>query len=689
MGKSSLDASLTESLDNLATEVLITTGITCEQLRAANTDQLLSLQHQLLLGDTWGLIEVAPNLVSRSSAIGSRRTCRLALAIPDGMSPECELANKIWSELLRVAIALRLWAGVKVRRQSYSSILTIIRNLSQVTRHLALIERDGFWSRISREQFCSLLNGGIRGAYNCNLVTRLHKQGVLADAPTSRARPKGSEPARDRTGEQEHVSPASSINQWQPFPDDFTAEAGRCSVHMTLSAGPTLLDALESMVEVQAREHPVVHSRADEGLSDRRLNAIRTEVYDSFIADWQWLGPDGNPLLELPINATFSAVGVGEFSWPPRTAHQAKSILGTLQASHLWLIALALGGRHGEVLSLREGCLRRESTDTPTGAMHTWKLDGVAGRQHEAPLPAMAVTAIKQQERLARFMKKAYGVSGDHLWVITSRTFGEPLNDLGQSFKSLVKAFGLAPLLDGGSAHLHRIRKTLVRIVALALVHAPKILMDVLGHRDEQMTVMRYILSDPGLLDEIQETVRELVVLKGVEAVQKRAQLQGKAAPLLRERVAEYAKRVGSKAMEPQNLMEFVGAMTEGGTGWAVIAPGVICTGFTRGGVCNKGQGGANPHYCSPACDNQLVMSDYDEDGVKVSSAVLNAMETVDYMLDKLLEANGNGEEMLIAQFSGQVKSMLGRWREVDHHFSSHPARAKLGKLLSDVVLLP
>jgi hypothetical protein len=38
--------------------------------------------------------------------------------------------------------------------------------------------------------------------------------------------------------------------------------------------------------------------------------------------------------------------------------------------------------------------------------------------------------------------------------------------------------------------------------------------MDVFGHRDEQMTIMRYILSDPGILSEVQQVVREMLILK-------------------------------------------------------------------------------------------------------------------------------------------------------------------------------
>jgi hypothetical protein len=100
---------------------------------------------------------------------------------------------------------------------------------------------------------------------------------------------------------------------------------------------------------------------------------------------------------------------------------------------------------------------------------------------------------------------------------------------LAHVFNSFVEILGLERWLTDGGMNPHRFRKTLARIVALALVHAPKILMDVFGHRDEQMTIMRYILSDPGILSEVQQVVREMLILKGVEAINKADEVQGPA----------------------------------------------------------------------------------------------------------------------------------------------------------------
>lgn len=674
MGNTRLPVEVQQHIEHTATQVLLDTGITPSQLREASADQLLALQTQLLMGNVWGRWEVAAELLPGRAVIESRRTYRLSSAVPEGLDLESESARQVWCELIRVGVAMRLWPGAKGVRTKYSTIRVTLETLGRNTRHIAAIDQPGFWSRATREQVMERIGHKV-GVNTCNLLSRLKGMGVLADAPKGRPRPKKTDGPRDRTDEPEHTAAVQTARQFQPFSDAFTASAGWHAIQMIHLVGPTLLDALEAAASVALR--------TTRSLSYTKQ--VKAETLDPIIANWRWAAPDGTPLIELPMELHASVRCSGRFSWPPRTHAQAWGLLTVLQASHLWPVALASAGRHGELLSLEEDCLRRENSVAPTGAFHTWKLDGVAGREAEAPLPVLVVTALKQQKRLARLVKQGSGIPGTHLWVQTTTAPGQRLGDFCPALRAFTRAFALTPLLEGSSAHMHRFRKTLVRIVALTLVHAPKILMDILGHRDEQMTVLRYILSDPGILKEIEEVTRELIILKGVEAVTNADQLQGKAAPVLRERVASYAKRVGAKAMDPQNLMEFVRTMTEGGTGWAIIAPGIVCTGFKNGGLCNKGQGKPNPHYCNPACDNQLVMPTYDEDGVAVTSAVVKAIETMDYMLDKLREADEGGEDMLIAQFAGQVKSILGRWREVDQHCADHPM---LSKHFPNVVLL-
>lgn len=667
-----------DHFDAHTVEVLVTTGIRPEGLCEASRSQLLSLQAQLLMGNQWGAWEVEPSLIGPAGVLPSRRTYRLESMLPVGMDPCSESAERVWCETLRVAIALRLWPGEKGRRYKYPTIHLVIRRLAIVTRHIASIDSSGFWSRITRDEAVRLFGAGVVRQTGC--LTHLCRLGAIPDCLRPRKRPKGVEPARDRTGEPEIYSPTESYESYQPFSDAFVAEAGWNAIHMIQLVGPALLDALDEAARAwEAR----VSNDVD---PDRSYSAEqRAKTLDPIVENWRWLSSDGDDLRSIPMQATFRATGVGNYDWPPRTHHQAWSMLPVLQGAHLWCIALVTAGRHLEIQSLKEGGVQREDTHTPTAVLTTWKLDGPAGRPHEAPLPNLAVLALRQQERLARLVKNDSGVGGDHLWVSTLQYRGQPLLCFRRTLDSFIAAFSLESLLEGRTAHMHRFRKTLVRIVALSLVHAPKILMDILCHRDEQMTVLRYILSDLGTLSDVQETVRELVILKGVEAIEKRDQLQGTAAAAIQSRVASYAKRLGHEAMEPKNLTEFASAMTEGGTNWAVIAPGIICTGFTRGGMCNKSQGGvANPHYCNPACENQLVMPAYEGDG-KLAPTVILSLENMDYLLRKLADADTNGEEMLIAQFAGQVRALLGRWREVDKHVVGHPM---LVKYLPDVIPL-
>jgi integrase len=687
MPRSLLPVEVAEHLDSTAIKVLTDFEVTHAKLAVASKEQLLDLQCRLLMGNTWGKWQVDPKHVSGRRVRDSECTYEVRSAIPAELDPSSEIASAVWCELLRVAIAGRLWPGPKGRRTAFSTTHTNIRMLGLLTRRIALRDGEGFWSRATREEVGEWL--GTTGPHYADLLGRLFDRGAIKDAPAGRTKPLGNAGPRDRTGEPEHHSHIDEQAQWQPFPDAFSAAAGRCAIKMIELVGQTLLDALEAAADVK---YPTVvldkrTSRVGKKLKYRTAAANRAAARNPVIANWDWRTANDAPLRTLPFEAEFHGKGrSGGISWPPRTYAQAMCVLSVLQTSHVWIASLSVGGRHGEIAALREGCVRREASVTPTARIHTWKLDGIPGRKHEAPLPNIVVTALRQQERLARLVKRLGGVDGDHLWTKFADGIGEPASDFRSSLHTFVATFKLQPLLDGTSPHMHRFRKTLVRMVALALVHAPKILMDILGHRDEQMTVMRYILSDPGLLHEIQETVQELVVLKGVEAIHRRDELQGKAADVLRDRVAVYAKRLGTKALEPQNVLEFARAMTEGGTGWAVIAPGILCTGFKTGGLCNKGQSDANPEYCHPGCHNQLVMPDFLEDGHKVASAVTHAMQTLDYMLSKLQEAENTGEELLVAQFAGQVKALLGRWHEVDLHYASHPV---VRRHLPNVVLLP
>jgi hypothetical protein len=247
--------------------------------------------------------------------------------------------------------------------------------------------------------------------------------------------------------------------------------------------------------------------------------------------------------------------------------------------------------------------------------------------------------------------------------------------NLSISLNAYTRALGLEKLLgtDNPTPHPHRFRKTMARVIALSLVHAPKILMDCFGHLDEEMTIRSYILSDPMVANEIRQMQRDLVILLGVETIKNAAELEGRAAKPLREQFDAYMKRLGAKATEPQSLYEFSQVLTDNGTSWGVVAPGIICTSFVKGGLCNQFQGQADPALCHPRCDSQLVACEYVMPDGDVASAKAQACRVIEFNLQQLQMAVDSDECLLIAAYAGQIVAWLYRWKDVYEKFQHHP----------------
>lgn len=664
--------------DRETVSVLAQTGLTPAALREADNQLLLTLQTQLLMGNKWGAWEVAANLIADHAVTNSKRMFRLELAIPSGMDPVSAEAQAVWAELMRFAIARRCFA-LKYGRASRPKLSTIgkeIQDLAKATRLVAGRSGDGFWARCTNDELLRCV-GEKRGKSLTNLLRKLRDRGAIADAPRGRSKPKGAAPSRDRTDEPEHTQKPEVGAQYLPLPDRFTAAGGQRALYLTEQLGPCLLDALEECAAVPLRRINTDPRSPNYGqpLAQRQSKKVRARILDSIIAEWPWQSVSHGVGRFPDFDLFFSQSGSGEFAWPPRTFVQALSALNVLQGAHLFLIALADGGRNGELLSVQEGALGRVEGDAPTLTTRTRKVEANGSRSHEVPLPSAVQAAVTQQERLARIVKSFFGVNGHHVWVQTAQSRGTPLKDFRGTLYAFARALRLEGLLGDSNLHMHRFRKTLARIVALALIHAPKILREIFGHKDEQMTIMRYILSTPGLMEEIREVTQELLVLKGVWLVENLDKIQGKGAVRFRQRWEQHAQLIGRRALEPQSIRDFVEVCFENGQALAIIGPGILCTSFTKGGRCNKHGGGtANPQHCSPECEHQVACPTYESaDTFEEEDAILKALNTADYLLTSLAEAEEQGEDMLVATFGGQIRDMLGRWREVDQHVATHP----------------
>lgn len=299
--------------------------------------------------------------------------------------------------------------------------------------------------------------------------------------------------------------------------------------------------------------------------------------------------------------------------------------------------------------------------------------DEFGGRKRDWPAPPIVVQAIRQQIRLARIFKMRANQEkpeslGDHIWVQTRNNavqLGGPMSDFNGSLDVLVKRFGLQHLLgeENPSLHVHRFRKTLARIVALSLTNAQMILMDCFGHDDPEMTLHRYILSDPTILADVQNVQRELVVLMAKDALENAETLGGAMGIRVRSARSEFLRVHRKSELDPKDILELAEMLTLGGRDWVIVMPGVICTlpvGFT--GPCAARQGGRNPANCQSGCNHQLLL-DYHK---------TECDEMVSYILEQLQVASDQ-ESVTVPMWESQLRNWLYRWRQVYEKWASHP----------------
>lgn len=648
--------------------LLSLSSVTPEAIRRASKTELSSLQRIALLGETWGVLELPEDHQPgvRISPLD------LSTNLPKGVKEGSAAATFFVTEMMRAAIAMALLPGSYGKPKKLTTIRVSMANLGRLFLRKPFTMKGGrMWSNI-------VIDGSISKSYRSSAasLTHYHRVGCLPDAPATSPVIQGNDGPRDRSGEREHSSHPISHEQIQPYSDEFVSEAGWAAATMIRVVGPTMLDAVEAALKIKPRTMTVRGPR-------RRLKKAGMAAFarDPIIRSWRWMHPDGTILETVPITFHIHK-GLSKVAacWPPRTFDHAMRMVQILQGAHTFPIGLATGVRHGGLASLQVGSLSKLKGGADTMKFRTWKLDGPGGRWTDAPVPTLACESILQQERLARIFKAHHGLKNTHLWV--SHLYPGTPPSIPHLMRTFIDGLGLRRFVSNGGVNPHRFRKTLARLAALALVHAPKILMDAFGHRDEQMTVLRYILSDPSILAEVQEIVREMIILKGVEAVQNADVIQGSGSSQLRAKVEQFAKRLGESALEPKNISEFAQALTEDGTSWAFVTPDIVCTSFTKGGLCNKGRGKPDPHYCDPACDNQIIFPDGAEG---VGRAVVNAIETVEYALGLLESASKDMDDMLVAHYRGQIRSLLNRWSQVDRHFA---ASRKLKRLVPGVVLI-
>jgi integrase len=467
---------------------------------------------------------------------------------------------------------------------------------------------------------------------------KLFRHGKDGESTTALERSRRGEEVRRR----EVTAPSRN---YQHLSDEFVTEFMRRALWIHENLADQAIDFWHADTELRdtmLRDGWTIHNPV--------VVAARLKAMQAF----PWKNAANEPLTKLPFPLRETDTKGNETltkEWPPKSVRAFKRLIGTVQGCNLGTVDLCTGARGSELLA---------ADDTPLGHAEgryhsiTFKLvDEVSGQPRDWPLHPVAVRALKIQHRIAETVRP----EGERqLWVALRADLGSRLTSATATFDRTVEHLAIEHLLGQSSAHMHRWRHTVARLVALSVVGAPQVLLDLFGHRDLEMT-MHYMLSDPSIAEEAMRVARETNFAMVENAIVETAdgKTGGPAAAQLRKNLPT-GMRHAEKAYDVKSLRELAEVLTFDGRYWSVVREGVICTkGLGQYGPCTAGRGSPDPGACRTGCDHRL----------ELAMAKHQCEEALASLIRERRSASTDGLEMLVERFDGQIVSELKRWDEV------------------------
>ncbi|WP_426532781.1 integrase [Bradyrhizobium sp. McL0615] len=442
------------------------------------------------------------------------------------------------------------------------------------------------------------------------------------------------EPVREGAELVEPATPAPESSV-EPFSDEFVTEFLRRALWIQENIADDMLDHLERDLEVRGEYKHWSSS------SKRRQEEIE-----------KWRGRA--TVRRLKYSWRLGRASELSDAWPPPDVPSFYIALGILQGCNLGVVNACMGARSSEILA---------ADDVDFGPVagryqsRTYKLvDEIEGQARDWPLHPAAERAIEIQRRLS-FLLRPEGQT--QLWVRLQGKKASRLSSATSVFRRTVEYLGLSDLLGSGTAHMHRWRHTVARLVALSVVGAPKVLFDLFGHQDIEMT-LHYMMSDPTIAEEAVLVAKEMTYALAKRGI---ADLiegggSGPAAASLRQQLPR-AMRMGEEEFDT-GLRETAEVLTYEGKTWSLVREGVICTkGLGEYGPCTRGRGAPDPGACRSSCDHRF----------ELSIGKQQCKETLAALMRERQAADAQGLKMLIENLDGQIVAELKRWDEIREHF--------------------
>lgn len=497
-----------------------------------------------------------------------------------------------------------------------------------------------------------------------------------------------------------------------PLPDDYVSTMGSRSLWLIDSVAPNLFPILKKFQSIWLKTD-------DPSLEPVQVENRRKTQVANFLKQFDWrdsagqsisappfavyMRRGGNPKTSrssddgLDVDAGKADEPVDGIAWPPHTAREIFALANAVQLAHLFVVALPMAARRSEIVTLERSCVQYAADGLPYADGRTFKLvERHEGVLRDWVLPEISVAAIEQQVRLIEVLetigrmksdrssavRQSSKSSGSHLWAQAGHGSGDRtkrLLNINNALIQYAKALGMDPKPGGQNIRPHRLRKTIARLVALALTQAPKILMDVFGHKSIEMTLY-YILTDKNLRAEIEQVSRELRIIRATEVIEKMVADEdaassttpsggyGGPAALAMQRAINVQKeglhRLGEE-WGAGSAVELAEILTLQGEAWQYVRPGVICTKFpgTESGPCNKSRGNPEPARCQTHCRHRLEEGFLRED---VDGAIRDSVTAY-------IEAGEAGELLVQALWAGQIRAHLVRFEDIRHKWMSDP----------------
>ncbi len=520
-------------------------------------------------------------------------------------------------------------------------------------------------------------------------MSELKDRGLWTDAPSLASKSS----ANAITGGPRYTEEPRKIDSHKPLPDEYVSEMGRCSLWLMRALCPNLLNIGKAITNLYSSK--TIRGKVGRKIVDNSRRKVR-----ELLATYRWYDQDGREfnsppfVLRLPKpNGLISSVNgrddVAEVHWPPRNYRDVMGLLGIVQTAHYFIVSLSLGARQSEVLGLQRDCVVRSVDGRLYANGKTYKLvQRHEGEWRDWQLPDAAVEALAQQALLVETAERMASLQADrttdtvalntgtHLWgqVSASNTSNpaRQLTGINPALRVYANALGLSTEPGGQPLRSHRFRKTLARLVALALTQAPKLLMDVFGHKSIEMTLY-YILSDKNLRAEIETVARELRVMRAKEVVERMVEADlaskgtasadlggygGLAAVSLQNVIRENRDRVHRQGAQwgANDIEELAELLTLQGKAWEQVRTGVLCTKFPgEFGPCSKSKGRPEPSKCQISCTHRLEEAFLRED---IDSSIHDAVTAYEAAIT-------NEESLTAAHWAAQVRAHVPRFADL------------------------